>query len=229
MASTLKVAELFGPTFQGEGPSLGRHATFVRLSGCNLACSWCDTPWTWQWQSYDRAAEQTVMTVEAVLAWARDRADLVVVTGGEPLLQAEPLTELTTKLLATGASVEIETNGTVVPPDALLAGQVTFNVSPKLANAGMPDRRRVRGQALRTLAASGHARFKFVVTGAADLDEIEVLQEEYDLDDVWVMPEATTSGRLLRLLRELADPVVERGWNLAPRLHVLLWEDARAR
>ncbi|WP_019632246.1 7-carboxy-7-deazaguanine synthase QueE [Actinomadura atramentaria] len=227
MASVLRVAELFGPTLQGEGPSLGRHAAFVRLSGCNLACSWCDTPWTWQWRVYDRAAEQTAMPVDAVRDWARGRADLVVITGGEPLLQAGPVAELVAGLA--GTAVEIETNGTVAPPPELLVEHVAFNVSPKLAGAGGPEHRRLRERALRALADSGRARFKFVVADAAELDEVARVQAAHGLDDVWIMPEATSAGRLLELLRDLADPVIERGWNLAPRLQVLLWEDARGR
>jgi organic radical activating enzyme len=84
----LWVAELFGPTWQGEGPSAGQRAVFVRLSGCNLDCRWCDTPYTWDWSRYDPAEQSRVMTCDAIRDWALAQdVDLVVVTGGEPLIQ----------------------------------------------------------------------------------------------------------------------------------------------
>jgi 7-carboxy-7-deazaguanine synthase len=228
--ASLAVSELFGPTVQGEGPSAGRLASFIRLSGCPLSCRWCDTPWTWDWTRFDRSTEQHRMTTASVLAWALGQsARLIVITGGEPLLQARQLAGLATALTDGGGEVEIETNGTIAPPPALVREDVRFNVSPKLANSGIPAARRIRGHALRALAASGKARFKFVVTDPADLDEIAGLRDAYGLDPVWVMPEGTSSAVVLAQMKALADPVIARGWNLSSRLHVLLWEDTRGR
>jgi 7-carboxy-7-deazaguanine synthase len=226
----LVISELFGPTVQGEGPSAGRAAAFIRLSGCSLACSWCDTPWTWQWSRFDRRSEQRRVAVAEVLAWAAAiPAGLVVITGGEPLLQAPRLPSLVAGLLAGGADVEIETNGCHVPPPGLLVDGVSFNVSPKLASSGMEARRRIRPRALAALAGSGRARFKFVAADVADLAEIAGLQARYGLDPVWVMPEGTTCEAVLARMRLLADEVIARGWSLTPRLHVLLWGDVRGR
>ncbi|WP_395110619.1 7-carboxy-7-deazaguanine synthase QueE [Actinomadura sp. SCN-SB] len=227
-AGALVVSELFGPTLQGEGPSAGRLASFIRLSGCNLSCTWCDTPWTWRWSDHDRVAEQHPMRVPDVAAWALSHpAPLYVITGGEPLLQARALAVLVAELLATGARVEIETNGTLLPPASICGKGVTFNVSPKLGNAAMPLRRRIKAAALRFYAASGQAVFKFVVTRPSDLDEIAELERAHRLRPIWVMPEGTHSSAVLAGLQGLADEVVARGWNLTPRLHVLAWEDAR--
>lgn len=228
----LRVSELFGPTLQGEGPSTGRLASFIRLSGCNLSCRRCDTPYTWDWTRYDRRTEQHRMTPASVLEWALGQpARLVVVTGGEPLLQARQLTGVVPPLTEAGRKVEFETNGTIAPPPALAIEGVTFNVSPKLASfgSGMPAGRRIRDGALRALAGSGNARFKFVAASLADLEEIAGLQAAYGLDPVWVMPEGTSSTTVLAGMRLLADEVIARGWNLSPRLHDLLWEDARGR
>jgi 7-cyano-7-deazaguanosine (preQ0) biosynthesis protein QueE len=224
------VAEIFGPTFQGEGPSAGRLAAFVRLSRCQLSCSWCDTPYTWDQTRYDLRTESRRMTqAEAWQAVKSIEAGLVVITGGEPLLQQDRLVWLADMCRATGRWVEIETNGAVVPSRAIAAGNRRFNVSLKLANSGMPARRRLRPDAIRALASTGKAVWKFVATEPADLGEIADLQQAYGLDPVWVMPEGTTSGQVLDRLRELADPVLDRGWNLTPRLHTLLWEDTRGR
>jgi 7-carboxy-7-deazaguanine synthase len=226
----LVVAEIFGPTFQGEGPSAGRRAAFVRLSRCQLCCAWCDTPYTWDRTRYDLGAESRRMTQAEV--WHAVKAmdtGLVVITGGEPLLQQDRLVWLADMCRATGRQTEIETNGAVVPSRAIAIANRRFNVSLKLTNSGMPARRRLRPDAIRVLASTGKAVWKFVVTGPADLAEIADLQQRYGLDPVWVMPEGTTSGQVLHRLRELADPVLTRGWNLTPRLHTLLWEDTRGR
>ena len=152
-----------------------------------------------------------------------------MITGGEPLLQARQIAGLVPMLTEAGAEVEIETNGTIAPPPALARNGVSFNVSPKLADSGIPAARRIRGHALHALAGSGKARFKFVVTGLADLDEIAGLQDAFGLDPVWVMPEGTGSAIVLDGMRGLAHAVIARGWNLSSRLHVLLWEDTRGR
>ena len=226
----LLVAEIFGPTFQGEGPSAGHLAAFVRLSRCQLACTWCDTPYTWDRTRYDLGAESRRMTQGEV--WHAVKAigaGLVVITGGEPLLQQDRLVWLADRCRAAKRWVEIETNGAVVPSHAIAGATRRFNVSLKLANSGMPAPRRLCPEAIRALASSGKAIWKFVATGSDDLDEIAELRQRYGLDPVWVMPEGTTSGQILRRMRELADPVLARGWNLTPRLHTLLWEDARGR
>jgi 7-carboxy-7-deazaguanine synthase len=226
----LVVSELFGPTVQGEGPSAGRPACFVRLSNCNLACGYCDTPYTWQWHRFDRRAEQRPIAVAQALDWARNQsAGLFVITGGEPMLQPAPLEELVAGLLSLGAEVEIETNGTVPPLAGIVTDGVLFNVSPKLSNAGMPARRRIRGEVLRSFAATGRARFKFVARRPSDLEEIAALEVAYGLKPVWVMPEGTTDVAVLGGMRTLANAVIARGWNLTPRLHVLLWGDTRGR
>jgi len=224
------LVEIFGRMFQGEGPSAGRLAAFVRLSRCQLACAWCDTPYTWDRTRYDLGAESRRMPqAEVWQAVKAIDAGLVVITGGEPLLQQDRLTWLADMCRAAGRQTEIETNGAVVPRRAIAGAAGRFNVSLKLANSGMPAARRLRPDAIRALASTGKVAWKFVVASPADLEEITELQQRYGLDPVWVMPEGTTSGQILRRMRELADPVLARGWNLTSRLHTLLWEDARGR
>ena len=225
--ATLVVSEVFGPTLQGEGPSAGQRAAFVRLGRCNLACSWCDTPYTWDWEHHDPAAELTTMPVADVLAELDAMgASLLVVTGGEPLLQQRHLLPLLEGAKARGWTVEIETGGTLAP--TLPAGLVDrFNVSPKLSNSAMPLDRRYKPDVLRAFQASGRAVFKFVATGPADLDEVGSVVSECGLRPVWIMPEGTDTAVVLARMQELAPHVLTRGWNLTPRLHVLLWGDRR--
>ena len=228
----LLVAELFGPTFQGEGPSAGQQAMFVRLSRCNLSCPSCDTPYTWDTSRFDLRVSTTRRDPQDVAAWAlRMPTSLVVVTGGEPLLQQQALLPLVTVLNRAGRRVEVETNGTITPTAQLSAQVTAFNVSPKLAGfaaSGDADRR-INREALLNFVASGKSVFKFVASSLADLDEIDSLQQRFGLDPVWVMPEGIASGVVMDHMRALADAVLARGWNLTTRLHVLLWEDTRGR
>jgi 7-carboxy-7-deazaguanine synthase len=226
----LTVAEVFGPTLQGEGPSLGRRCAFVRLGGCNLDCSWCDTPYTWDWRRFRPGEElRRVDPAEVTGAVEAMGVDMLVITGGEPLLQARALVPLLTDAQRRGWRVEVETNGTVSPTPHLVPLVTAWNVSPKLANSGVAEADRIRPAALAALRATGRAVFKFVVTGAADLEEVAALAAAHRLDPVYVMPEGTTAEVVLTRMRELAGPALARGFHLTPRLHILLWGDVRGR
>jgi 7-cyano-7-deazaguanosine (preQ0) biosynthesis protein QueE len=223
----LVVSEVFGVTLQGEGPSIGRLCGFVRLGRCNQACTWCDEPMTWDWSRYDPRVELTEQPVDEVLAKLDGMGiTMVVITGGEPLLQQRALGALLEQIKARGWRVEIETAGTLAweqPPE--LVDQ--FNVSPKLANSGNPLARRYKPNVLRAFEADGRAIFKFVVTESEELDEVANIVDDCGLTDIWIMPEATDAATLLARQRDLASAVLERGWNLTTRLHILLWGDRR--
>jgi 7-cyano-7-deazaguanosine (preQ0) biosynthesis protein QueE len=228
VGDALVVSEVFGPTWQGEGPSLGRRAGFVRLGRCNLRCTFCDTPYTWRWEDHDPAVELTTRPAADIVAevLAMD-VPLVVVTGGEPLLQQRHLPALLGPLRAAGIEVEIETAGTLAPTDDVAALVTRFNVSPKLANSGNDLERRYRPDVLRAFEATGKAGFKFVVADEADLDEVRRIVDACGLGDVWVMAEGTDATTVVERTRRLADPVLAQGWNLTTRLHVLIWGDRR--
>ena len=146
-------------SLQGEGKSLGAPSVFVRTSRCNLYCSWCDTPYTWNWSGtsfahdsapkFDMQAQTIELGVPDVAAWVRRwPCRRVVLTGGEPLLQAVDCEALVRALRASEPryAIEIETNGTLVPPAALDAVIDQYNVSPKLENSGVERALRLRGQ-----------------------------------------------------------------------------------
>lgn len=238
----LVVSEVFGPTVQGEGPSAGRRAMFVRLGRCNLDCSWCDTSFTWDWKGkngvvYDPAVELQRWTVDEIL----ERLDqletehvapgIVVVTGGEPMLQ-RGLVALCDALDAR-YDVEIETNGTR-EPTAALAAYARFNVSPKLRSSGVDQTKAIIPPALESfaaLASAGRARFKFVVCNAQDLEQVAQLVRDFGIPDgaVWIMPEGRTAEKVQDTLRRVADLAIRCGWNVSTRLHVELWGDERGR
>lgn len=226
----LIVSEIFGPTFQGEGPSIGERAGFVRLGRCNLDCTWCDTPYTWDWDHFDPAVELKSISVADVLDQViATKVQRVVITGGEPLLQQRRLIALAEELHREGMSIEVETNATIIPSQELVGVVERFNASPKLKNSGVPLDRRVVPPALNALQANRKSIFKFVVERVEELEEVQELVDRFDLAPVWIMPQATSSEALACGLRDLAGAVLLRGWNLTGRLHVEVWEGSRGR
>jgi organic radical activating enzyme len=98
-----------------------------------------------------------------------------------------------------------------------------------VASTGLPERRRIRRQALQVFRDSGQAVFKFVIASDADLAELHALERELELRPVWVMPEGRTRADVLEAMARLSQTAVAHRWNLACRLHTLLWEDERGR
>lgn len=228
----LRVAEVFGPTAQGEGPHVGHVCAFLRLSGCNLSCSWCDTPFTWDWSKYDQATESREAT-PAELAGLLEAmpVERVILTGGEPMLQQQKLAPLLTMLTR---PVDVETNGTVYPNPDVEALVDLFVVSPKIGpSAGQLFRHTVtRTHALERyayLARHGKAAWKYVARDTADLDAIARHVDRFHVEHPYVMPEGRTAFDVVERTAAIADTVVARGWRLSTRLHVLAWGDERGR
>jgi 7-carboxy-7-deazaguanine synthase len=219
-------------SIQGEGVSVGLPCVFVRLAICNLHCGWCDTRYTWDWRSYrprDQILEMPVADVVAsVLA---KRAQNIVITGGEPLLQMAAVEALATDLRLNGRRIEVETNGTVAPSSRLRASVSQWNVSPKLANAGDSPEMRLRQDALGLFAQEDNVWFKFVVCEACDLDEVDSLVRGLNVpaSRVIVMPEGRDEEAVRRRSVWLVAAALERGYRFSSRLHVLLWGAERGR
>ncbi len=233
--------EIFA-SLQGEGPSQGRPCAFIRLSRCNLACLWCDTPYTWHFEgdnrphrggeTYVRKANQVSLAPEEAAARiAALGQPRLVVTGGEPLLQAPALARMLDRLLALlpGIRVEIETNGTVAPPPALDALVAQYNVSPKLAHSGNPADLALPPERLHAWAAEPRAALKFVVAEPADADEVLALAQRYAIprERIWLMAEGTDAATLDARERWIAALCVKHGLTLSKRLHIELYGDTR--
>ncbi|MFN0170412.1 MAG: 7-carboxy-7-deazaguanine synthase QueE [Bryobacteraceae bacterium] len=221
----MKISEIFY-SIQGEGILAGVPSVFVRTSGCNLRCVWCDTPYT-SWHP-----EGGEMTLDAIL----ERVDgyparHVVVTGGEPMILPQTV-ELTRRLKERGLHITIETAGTVFAPVEC----DLMSLSPKLANstpegswAEPHERLRIQPAVLKRLMAAYPYQMKFVVARPEDLEEIRSILEATGADRarVVLMPEGTDA----RVLRErgqwLAEICKQEAFRLSPRLHVDLWGNKR--
>ena len=229
-------------SLQGEGPFIGRASTFVRLSGCNLQCYWCDTPYTWNWngtryhhrqdQKYDERTESTTMTLEAVAESIVEFAvPALVLTGGEPMLQQKQLLGLRRLMEPhfTDLVIDVETNGTVMPKADFDAAIDHYVVSPKLNNARMPSRLCLKERPLEFFARRGGAYFKFVIADQGDLDEVTALIHRHQIapERVFLMPEADDLDRLESRQSLVAEACMTQGYRFTDRLHIRLYGTRR--
>lgn len=226
----LPVSEVFGPTWQGEGPHTGLRTGFVRLGLCNLSCEWCDTPYTWDTSRYDLEKEAPSTPIPEVHERIRALGvDTVCLSGGEPLVHRNLLEEF----LVPEWVWHAETNGTIPPPSYWVHHVEHTTVSPKI-NTRDPRKKRIKPLALarwNLLAQEGRAAFKFVCSRPADLDTVAEVAYMVGIDPahIWVMPEGTTADQVLNTHRALAPYIEERGWNTTTRLHTLLFGQERGR
>ena len=224
----MKVNEIFGPTIQGEGKSLGKPVSFIRLAGCNLHCVWCDTPYAWDFRNWDREKESRDITVANVITrvFMLGGPKAIVISGGEPLIQQEELTQLISGLKKWGFWVEIETNGTIFVSDELASLVDQFNCSPKLLNSGNEERGIVV-ESLTRMASLEQSTFKFVIDSEKDVNEIEQLVLRFQMKQVYLMPLGKTLEELKAreiLVRNICG---ERNWNFTPRRHIELYGSRR--
>lgn len=226
------VSELFY-SLQGEGELTGVPSVFVRSSGCNLRCAWCDTPYaSWQPEGNPRAVSEIVAEV------IRHPARHVVLTGGEPMI-AKELPELAAALKELGYHLTIETAATVAP--AGIACDLA-SLSPKLLNSA-PDpvqhavwrkrheATRWQPDVVRAWVDAYPYQFKFVVARPADVDELEGMIEKLGRDipphKILLMPEATSLERLRERAAWVGEVCKARGYRYAHRLHIELYGNRR--
>lgn len=222
----MKIAEIFY-SVQGEGTLAGVPSVFVRTSGCNLRCVWCDTPYT-SWQP--EGAEQSIDSIVGEVN--QYPAGHVVITGGEPMI-APGVEELTRRL---GQHITIETAGTV---DADVRCDL-MSISPKLANsvprereggrwAAQHERLRYQPDVLRTLMTKYSYQLKFVIADPGDLNEVCAMVGDLSADRsrVILMPEGVDAATLAERARWLVDICKREGFRFSPRLHVDLWGNRR--
>ena len=222
----MRVAEIFY-SVQGEGSLVGVPSVFVRTSGCNLRCIWCDTPYT----SWNPEGEH--LTVESIIARVLEysTARHVVLTGGEPMI-ASGIVDLSNDLRARGYHITIETAGTVVAPVAC----DLMSISPKLANStpegpfrAQHERLRRNPETLRNLISQFDYQLKFVITNESDLEEVQELAAEIEASagKIILMPEGTDEETLSKRGAMVAELCKRFGYRFSPRLHIHLYGNRR--
>ena len=230
----MRISEIFH-SIQGEGLLLGVPSVFVRTSGCNLRCRWCDTPYaSWNPEGKEMGIPEIIERVRAY------DCPHVVLTGGEPMV-ASGIETLSSALRAEGMHITIETAGTLVP------GEIACDLaslSPKLKNS-TPDAEqagpwrdrheatRLQPDIIRQWLERGPSQLKFVVSAVEDLPEIEELLNEvgaipgFTRDKVLLMPEGTDVETLRERGPLLAELCLEHGFRFAPRIHIELFGNTR--
>jgi 7-carboxy-7-deazaguanine synthase len=218
-------------TLQGEGMTMGLPAVFLRLHVCNLRCVWCDAYYTWNpkatefWtESYERSVEEAAAEIEACWPAGVPGERRLVITGGEPLLQAALIDTLLERL--GNWAIEIETSGTIMPT-AMQLKRCQFNCSPKLAHSGNAEKSRVRPNVLQAINEV-NSQFKFVVMAEDDVKEMEDVFGPYiDAAKIVLMPQGVTTEEVQRNGREVVEEAKRKGYRLLGRLHVDLWAARR--
>ena len=216
----MKIAEIY-KSIQGEGLLTGEPSVFIRASGCNLRCWFCDTPYaSWRPEGEDYAVDEIIAEVEE---WDVKH---VVITGGEPMLFAEMI-PLCRELKRRGRHITIETAGTLYLPAAC----DLMSISPKLSTSG-PDperhahwarrheRQRLQREVLMRLMAEYDYQLKFVVDRVADVKEVEEMLAKLpavSADRILLMPQGRTMEEMASRSLWLAELCHERGWTLCPR------------
>jgi 7-carboxy-7-deazaguanine synthase len=222
----LKISEIFY-SVQGEGMLVGVPSVFVRTSGCNLRCAWCDTPYTsWHPEGEERSLDSIVDEVNSY------SSSHVVVTGGEPMIAPE-IEELTRRLTQ---HLTVETAGTV---DANVRCDL-MSISPKLANStpytrddgrwvDQHERLRYQPEILRRLVQLYPYQLKFVITDPSDLQQVNAIVGDIGASRsrVVLMPEGVDAAILAERGRWLADLAKREGFRMTPRLHIDLWGNRR--
>ena len=242
----IPVAETFY-TLQGEGRSVGHPAVFLRTGGCNLLCGDVENPndkqeelvqgddATWTCDTIEVWKNPNTKTVREILEYWSDEGWLykmeeenahLILTGGEPMLRQEELSDLLRELR--NVTVEVETNGTIMPEPEFESQVDMFNVSQKLSNSGMDYDRRVKKEPTKYFTDSDKAKFKYVVSREEDLQEIWDLQDEFGIknNQIQLMPAGYTREDLDNSYQAVAEVCMEHGYEFSPRLHVEIWGQA---
>lgn len=221
--NTLNDAPEIFESIQGEGRNRGQKCVFIRLKGCNLHCSWCDTKDSWDSSCPLNEGVCLLDVSEAEMIIRKYTVKHLVITGGEPLLQQKAVRELIDRLQ--DYYIEIETNGTILPEFDINQ----FNVSPKLSHSENTTEECEKPQVLTELAKKENVDFKFVVKQESDIDAILDFVQKYGIrkNRVFLMALGKTEEELASREKLIIYLAEKNGFSYTERLHVKLFGNRR--
>jgi len=230
LSQKLRIAEIF-KSIQGEGGRIGTPSLFIRVSGCNLRCGWCDTPYaSWNPEGPTMSLEEILKQVDA------SQIQDIVLTGGEPML-FDAIEDLIVQLKLRNHFVTVETAGTVYRE----MSANLMSISPKLKNsvptnepiwATKHEKLRSNLEPLKKLIKRYDFQLKFVVIpeNEGEIQEIKDILNSLGRikpDQVYLMPEGRDPSVLLKRAKQLVPICLETGWRIAPRYQIDLFGDTR--
>ncbi|WP_214482189.1 7-carboxy-7-deazaguanine synthase QueE [Bacillus sp. SM2101] len=240
MKKTIPVLEIFGPTIQGEGMVIGQKTMFVRTAGCDYACSWCDSAFTW-----DGSAKNEIEQLTSQEIWQRlvelggNRFDHVTISGGNPAL-LQNLEHLLILLKEKGVRVGLETQGSVWQDWFLLIDDLT--ISPKPPSSEMKTNFEKLDFIIDGLVSRGrqqHVSLKVVVFDDKDLEYAKMVHKRYEHikfylqvgnEDVLSEDPAIINKLLHKyewLIQKTIDSAELNNVKVLPQLHTLVWGNKR--
>lgn len=226
----MRIAEIFY-SIQGEGRLLGIPSVFIRTSGCNLRCVWCDTPYTsWRAEGEEWSLKKILDKVTGF------PARHVVITGGEPLL-ARQIVELCAAIKETGAHITVETAATVFKPVVC----DLMSLSPKLGHstprrraggrfAQMHEQKRLNLDVMQKFLDHYECQLKFVVNREKDFAEVDEIMRQlsrWEPPQVLIMPQGKARAELWEKAQWIVEACKQRGYGFTPRLHIDLFGNRR--
>ena len=233
MKTSISVSEHFA-SWQGEGQTIGRRAVFLRLKGCVLACTFCDTLEVWRKGRKYTFQELYSTFSDSGYFDTLNAGGHLVLTGGDPLIQQEAIVDFLSYCQEQGQqigswTIEVETEGVLMPSMKLAAHVSYWNVSPKLANSGMRPEKRIKPEVLRwhnTHSMSSKTVFKFPVALESDMSEVIALCVSLSIpsEKVFLMPVCATRADHIGLAPKVCEWAKKHNFNFSPRVQLLTWD-----
>lgn len=231
----LNVSEFYYDTIQGEGITAGVPAMFLRLHGCFMKCSWCDTQAIWEHGNpyeFDELIKLMELTISSNGQNLIERLKYdtnLVITGGSPLLQQKKILMFLEKFRNKHhfiPYVEIENECGIELDDALIPFVRQWNNSPKLANNGQSRDKRYNPDLIKYMASLANSWFKFVIENEGDVGEIlsdYVYTGLVKRNHIILMPQGKTRKEILKRGQMVVDMAVKHGLRYGTREHIILW------
>jgi 7-carboxy-7-deazaguanine synthase len=225
----LNISEFYYDTIQGEGIYAGVPAAFLRLKGCHLGCSYCDTTEVWRYGTHWSFDEIFEKIDKSILIERLKAGQHLVITGGSPMLQQDRLLNFILTFYARykfQPFIEIENEATIMPYYQWEAIVSCWNNSPKLASSEVEFDMRYKPDIIQRFASFRNSWFKFVISDESDWNEIEdgfLTPNLIKREQIILMPEGATKEEI-EVKRELVvEMAIENNVRYCTREHIVLW------
>ncbi len=221
----ININELFY-SIQGEGKTVGQPRLFIRLSGCNYRCRFCDSKYHQKinYKNDSLIEDSTIFSLKEIKTIPI--FDKWCITGGEPLIQQDAIIKMIKKYQPKW--VEIETNGSISPKKELLKLVDLWNISPKAPESQLNGyKTKITG--LETILRAGSDYILKLVYENRKSEHFIAQFFKYGKDKIWIMPEGQTQAKQLKVQPKIINYCLENNLNFSARVHILVWDKKRGK